>query len=877
MKKSITTKLLAMMMAVCMLCLSACGSVAPAITEIAESNGSIENVQEQLNTPVNLPTASELSNGTEAESSTAPTGEYNEGIVLVKYDGEFTENVLSQLDFVSAEPLYKGASWHTVTLGESMDTIEAVEYLTALNCFEKVDYDYVMKADGEVQSVDISGNTYAEDLTYMDTLGVKKGWNHNLNNGKTPGGSSDVVIAIIDTGVDYNHLDLRNNIWVNPAEIPDNGIDDDNNGYVDDIYGWNCVGDNNDPMDDNGHGTHVAGIAAAENNKIGTVGVAYNCKIMVLKAGNSSGYFNNSDIAEAVQYAYMNGASVINMSFGGYSMSYVVEEALESAYNQCILVAAAGNDRSCNTPGCATHTGSPCYPATLPYVIGVMSCNATGTSASAFSNLDHDPFNKLEYEVYACGESIPSTWPNNNYAVLSGTSMAAPTVSGIAAVLRATYTDRDTYSNKYLQSQIINTSDKLIDGAHGIANLYEAMTKLPKPSVSLYDYYIDDSIGLSAKNNGNGVIDAGETVRLFVSLQNRAGVASHVNVTIDTMRNNDPSLTDPYFTFSVSEITLSDIGTYSVRNAYDNEHFEIIVSDDCPNDYLVDFNIRFTYKNGMDENDTSIYSGIGLAQCNISRGFYLPNTFTENTIYTADRLYIVGDNVVIPEGITVTFNEGCEIQFYDDGTFYDPPQIIVYGTLNFEGTAQNMIKIFPNNRHQTFRCDIVNKGTLTANYIHTTNLQITEVPQGYYAYIGSIISTNSYISNSIFKQQYQTSNGFYYWFNSYDNGLVIDTAGQYLFVYELNNCYFENIAFNTQYMAQTIKNCFIVFSDYSSARVCVGTSFENNICYSYAGQRYAGNALGANSVGYFFAAEPNETVNVKNNLFYTLDKKIQMH
>ena len=692
MKKSNTTKLLAMMMAICMLCLSACGSVAPAFTETAEGNGSIENVQEQLNTPVNFPTASELSNSTKTESSTAPTGEYNEGIVLVKYDGEFTTNVLSQLDFVSAEPLYKGSSWHTVTLGESMDTVEAVEYLTALDCFEKVDYDYVMKADGEVQSVDISGNTYAEDLTYMDTLGVKKGWNHNLNNGKAPGGSSDVVIAIIDTGVDYNHLDLRNNIWVNTAEIPDNGIDDDNNGYVDDIYGWNCVGDNNDPMDDNGHGTHVAGIAAAENNKIGTVGVAYNCKIMVLKAGNSSGYFNNSDIAEAVQYAYMNGASVINMSFGGSSLSSAVEEALENAYNQCVLVAAAGNDALCNNLSCPTHKRlGISYPAALPYVIGVMSCNKNGTNISNFSNFDHYPFGNIEYEVYACGEGIPSTWPNNKYAMLSGTSMAAPTVTGIAAVLRATYTDRDTYSNKFIQSQIVNTGTKTIL-KHTVADLYEALTRIPTPSINLYDYFIDDSTEWNANNNGNGSIDAGETIRLYVSLQNRGGVASKVNVTIDTMRNNDPSLVDPYFTFVNSSIQISDIGTYSVRDSSDENFFEIVVSNNCPNDYLVNFNIRFTYRNGLDENDDTIYTDDGKQQAkfNISNGVYLPIVIEEDMVLESNRLYLISNETLIREGVTVTVAPGAHILF-ESSTTAQLGTMRVSGNLICHGTMTDMV------------------------------------------------------------------------------------------------------------------------------------------------------------------------------------------
>lgn len=289
-------------------------------------------------------------------------------------------------------------------LEDGVDTEEAVKYLHKLDVFETVDYDYVMKSDGE--TVDISGNTYAEDLTYLDTMGIKNGWEHNANNNKYPGGSADVVIAVIDTGVDYNHIDLRNNIWVNSAEIPGNGIDDDGNGYVDDVNGWDCVGDDNDPMDDNGHGTHVAGIAAAENNKTGTVGVAYNCKIMCLKAGNSSGYFNNSDIAEAIQYAYMNGASVINMSFGGYSISIAVEDALMDAYNQCVLVAAAGNDGLCNQPGCCLGA-APCYPAALSYVIGVMSCNANGTTKSAFSNFDHNPYNSLSMRFMLVANKSP--------------------------------------------------------------------------------------------------------------------------------------------------------------------------------------------------------------------------------------------------------------------------------------------------------------------------------------------------------------------------------------------------------------------------------------------------------------------------------------
>lgn len=720
------------------------------------------------NSPTNNPT-----------DNTAQTskvdGEYRKGIALVKYDGEFTENMISQLGIKSATKLYNGSKWYSLVLRDENKTEETVNYLTELGCFEKVDYDYVMNYDGEVESVDVSANPDWEKQKNHPVHKIPEGWEEVKKNGKHPGGSEDVIVAVIDTGVDYTHLDLRNNIWRNPAEIPGNGIDDDKNGYVDDINGWDCVGNDKDPMDDNGHGTHVAGIIAMENNKIGGVGVAYNCKIMCLKAGNSSGYFNNSDIAEAVQYAYMNGASVINMSFGGSSISIAVEEALENAYNSCVLVAAAGNDGKCNS-GCITHpSNNGTYPAALPYVIGVMSTDESGTEVSGFSNYDHRPYDSVEYEVYAVGEGVPSTFPNNKYATLNGTSMAAPTVSGIAALLRSAYPDRETYSTKYLQSQIVNTGTvnpynvtlKSVDNAHSVTNVYEALTKIPTPDVNLYEYSISDATTISNKNNGNGVIDAGETVRLYVSLQNRGGVASNVNVSIDTYRSEigDETLTDPYFTFVNSTIQLSDIGTYSVRESGD-KYFEIIVDEACPNDYLVNFNIRFTYENGLDENDNTVYEDDGKqkAQFNVSKGYLLPSTITEDTVYTADRLYIVGADVIIPEGVTVTFEAGCEIQFYDDREYYNSPVITVYGTLNFNGTQENIIKIAPNERHSTFACFINSYGNVSLCYVDAVNL-----------FASARVEDASFaIALSILKQNRQKSEPGIDQIVAWENGLIRD-------------------------------------------------------------------------------------------------------
>ncbi|MBO5970790.1 MAG: S8 family serine peptidase [Clostridia bacterium] len=816
MKKQTVVRIFSAMLVFCMLFLTACGTANNANNSGASTpetmvQGDAKLEQGGSNTTVTNP--SDDSNEQVNANGNAPDGAYNEGVVLVKYSGEMNDNVLSQLDIKSAEQLYEGSSWYSLELRDASKTVETVSYLRELGCFDKVDYDYIMGTTADASTADVSHNPDYDKHKHHHTHKIPDGWEHAKENGKHPGGSSDVIVAVIDTGVDYNHLDLRNNIWINTAEISDNGRDDDGNGYIDDVYGWDCVGNDKDPMDDNGHGTHVAGIIAAENNNIGGVGIAYNCKVMCIKAGNSSGYFNNSDIAEAIQYAYMNGASVINMSFGGSFISIAVEEALENAYNTCVLVAAAGNDGACNNLACKTcDIVGVSYPAALPYVIGVMSCNQNGTAISGFSNYDHYPHNSIEYEVLAAGEAIPSTWPGNKYADLNGTSMAAPTVSAIAALLRSVYPDRNTYSTKYLQSQIINTGTVLY-AEHSVANVYDALTKLPVPEVNLYDYSINDSPSISDKNNGNGVIDAGETVRLSIALQNRGGVASNVNVSIDT--NRSEGLTDPYFTFVNPTMHLSDIGTYSVRESGD-KYFEIVVDANCPNDYLVNFNIRFTYTNGLDDKDKTVYEDDGKqqAQFNVSSGYHLPSIIDVDTVFTNDRLYIVGESVLIAKDVTVTFEEGCRIQFYADQTYYDSPVINVYGTLIMEGTKDNMITINPSERYANLACIINDYGTTTMNYVNAVNLFANGI-------------------NSIANSNLKHSGTHIYYYNDaeLDGSYVSVCGGGGISATIFENNYVEFISYATEIIATTMDGNYIVLA---SSNTCIinATTFTNNIVYS---------------------------------------------
>jgi hypothetical protein len=151
---------------------------------------------------------------TDRDTSAEPTGDYNEGVVLIKYSEEMTESIIEQLDFKSAEPLYPGAEWYYVELKDTTKTVETVSYLRELGCFDAVDYDYVMEHAADISSLGVTDNPDYAKQTNLGIHKIPEGWAYNE---KAPGGSPDVVVAVIDMGVDYNHLDLRNNIWKNPA------------------------------------------------------------------------------------------------------------------------------------------------------------------------------------------------------------------------------------------------------------------------------------------------------------------------------------------------------------------------------------------------------------------------------------------------------------------------------------------------------------------------------------------------------------------------------------------------------------------------------------------------------------------------------------
>jgi subtilisin family serine protease len=286
--------------------------------------------------------------------------------------------------------------------------------------------------------------------------------------------ASSVVIAIIDTGVDYTHPDLVSNMWVNPGEIAGNGIDDDGNGHIDDVHGVDFANGDSDPMDDNSHGTHVAGtIAGTGNNNQGVTGVAWTAQVMAIKFLDSGGSGSYASAIAAVNYAVdMKINHNINLvltsnSWGGTAFSQALKDAIDaSGAANMLCLAAAGNDND-NTDT------SPHYPSayTSPNIISVAASDHND-QRSSFSN-----YGATSVDLAAPGSNIWSTIPNNGYDNYNGTSMATPYVSGAAALLWSTLSNPSAADVK---NQLMATVDQLsafsgITVTGGRLNLYNAL------------------------------------------------------------------------------------------------------------------------------------------------------------------------------------------------------------------------------------------------------------------------------------------------------------------------------------------------------------------------------------------------------------------
>ena len=327
------------------------------------------------------------------------------------------------------------------------NVIDTIEKLKAMPNIEYAEPNY------NVYEFSEPNDTYYQNgkQAVLDLIGAKKLWDFDID-------CSDVAVGVMDSGIQTNHEDLIDNIWVNTGEIVGDGIDNDGNGYIDDIYGWNCGDSNGDVSYVSNHGVHVAGIVSAvTDNSKGVASVARNAKIASIKIFNSSGKSTLSYIIEGINYAKKNDINIINCSFGGAGWGStsvsIVKSAIE-AVPDIFFVIAAGN--------IATSTPQPdndqtaVYPSQLTKDLDNVISVANTTSSDELSSTSH--YGATSVDIAAPGTVIYSTIPTSSYGTMSGTSMATPMVASAVAVMRAV---NPNISAKEIKETLCSSSDKL--------------------------------------------------------------------------------------------------------------------------------------------------------------------------------------------------------------------------------------------------------------------------------------------------------------------------------------------------------------------------------------------------------------------------------
>ena len=432
------------------------------------------------------------------------------------------------------------------------------QWLSSSPDVDMVEPQYIYKTVGEVAPLVSPNDTYySTSQRYLTYLEIDDAWD------TVKGDSGDVVIAIVDEGFELTHPDLSGTLWVNSGETAGNNLDDDNNGYVDDINGWNFESRraNTASVDGDAHGMWVGGVANAEtDNSKGMAGAAWNARTMVLNAGCVGSLGTVCHYINALLYAINNGADVINCSWGSRSSSEVLRQTIRSALDNDALVVAAVGNSNVNID----HTFF--FPARYPEVLSVGSTDEDNNKKAPSSNFGRT------VNVFAQGERILVTDTNNGFTEGFGTSFAAPLVTGIAALVR---TERPGLDADQVRELIRLTSHSIeSDNNANLAGLLgsgrpdadEALTATIPPAVRLTDYKVTDA-------NGDGVGAPGEEITIKATFTNYGGNASNVSVGFSTAH--------PYMDWNTSSATVATLNygqTYTGTYSFD-------VADDTPADY----------------------------------------------------------------------------------------------------------------------------------------------------------------------------------------------------------------------------------------------------------------------------------------------------
>lgn len=439
--------------------------------------------------------------------------------------------------------------------------------------------------------------------------------------------------------------------------------------------------------------------------------------------------------------------------------------------------------------------------------------------------------------------------------------MAAPYVSAMAALLRSAYPDTNTYPTKFIYGQIAATGgrsaiccDPEHHGVHNlpkIVDIYNALTQLPKPEVSAADFLVFDDKSLSDQNNGDGVIDAGETVALAFTLRNRWGAAKDVTLSLDA--KSQAGIDCPYIEFLTNNVNYGNVGTYAsidygktkegtfVTGVDADKSLLVKIADDCPNDYIIALNITVTAKNDLDADDTKVYSSEAKTTINVRRGTILPSIITEDMTLTKDHYYILPNATLIQEGVTVTVEPGTQLQFWTDDPHdaYADTAITylkVDGTLLCQGTEDEHIRMFPSELMDRYRVQVYrgSKGTVKLYYTDVVNPYLSD-NNGNYGI--------TYAENCEFSQNYRARCLYY---RHLSGGTVNGgTTSGYMRADILKDCAFYKLggdnysSYYAFYIAAPCDGCIFVDS-----AVHLRENYEYTNCVFYGNNNYLGENSG---------------------------------
>ena len=588
---------------------------------------------------------------------------------------------------------------------KAMETQQLVERLEELPEVEYAEPNYKAFVLADVNSFGLE--PLFSQLWGLTAINMPNMWRAPLITQKRP------VIALLDTGVDITHPDLAANIWTNTAEAEgEDGYDNDNNGFTNDIHGWDFINQTGNIRDFNGHGTHCAGIAAAiGDNSLGVVGANPDALIMPITIMQSDGTGDLATIIRGIDYAIAMGADVLSMSIGTYATSTAFEQALGRAYQSAILVAAAGNDGLCLNhahPERGQKAPMPMFPAAYNFVLGVQASAVSGAMAG-FSNYDDDGAffsaygeEKLyNYELRAPGASIMSIWPGGRYRSLNGTSMACPLVAGALSRLIQC---KEIDSKEELFGDLIHSTTLV--GDLDIYKTYQMNDANRQPSLSFVTYTIDDSEG-----DGDGLIDADETIAIYPTLRNDWGTATNIQLSIELGNMENPDIVE----FLDANVAFgSDLSSYAKNIA--TTPLRIKISEACADNR----HIKLVLKATCDGSNTVCENNFVIEVKNVTK---FNGMITSNTTLEGDKTYYIDNDVLVGSGCTLTIEPGAQLFFAYQKTLKiaEGAHIKAVGTpekkivFSGEDGSDASLKInAPNNTTYTFWTN--NDGTVVSYY-----------------------------------------------------------------------------------------------------------------------------------------------------------------